>query len=574
MPTRERLAADLSIFVCSPPPAFRRRGNASRALILILGLAGVALTALALLMPVTWQALDPAVLERSARGTPSFAETAAQWETAGKPGTAALFRRAMDQLNGGQPAQPPPAGETGDDPARAWGGDDPFLTRIFPDGPPRARDLRPHPPVIPLFVPPEARRQLGDFMRHTRHTGAQTILANRSVDHAERFMPAGSASGQPLEATLYLTALLLQGNHFSPQMAERLRALAAEANENNRLGTGLETLYLDLFALGVRLPWQALADLLPLLETPEELRRVAHLAQLMEDDWPLFYAAAIWTRAPGELSTFLVGHGQSGVDDLKEAMRHGQGAVTTLARGGKPVRAPDWRSGLPFAPPLTDLVWQSAEVASALKIALLFGGMLAVFLAFNLFFQTLPSPAPDRPIGLTLLQSMLIAAAFSVVALILSEPFAFDEGRTSEYRMETPFTLAPSAAAVPLEETTSFPMDQITLTALAIFFILQLIIYLICWIKIFEIRRQPVGSNLKLKLLENEENLFDAGLYVGLGGTVVALILLAVGFIEDAALMAAYASTLFGIVFVAFFKICHLRPFRRRLIIDNQSRGF
>ena len=84
-----------------------------------------------------------------------------------------------------------------------------------------------------------------------------------------------------------------------------------------------------------------------------------------------------------------------------------------------------------------------------------------------------------------------------------------------------------------------------------------------------EIRRQQVPSRIKLKLLENEENMFDSGLYIGLGGTVASLVFLAMGILKPS-LMAAYASTLFGIIFVAILKIVHLRPFRRRLIIDAE----
>ena len=87
-----------------------------------------------------------------------------------------------------------------------------------------------------------------------------------------------------------------------------------------------------------------------------------------------------------------------------------------------------------------------------------------------------------------------------------------------------------------------------------------------------EIRRQPIPSRLKISLLENEDNLFDCGLYVGLAGTVGSMIFLALGY-SSGGMMAAYSSTLFGIVFVALFKICHLRPYRRRLILESQASG-
>jgi hypothetical protein len=110
-------------------------------------------------------------------------------------------------------------------------------------------------------------------------------------------------------------------------------------------------------------------------------------------------------------------------------------------------------------------------------------------------------------------------------------------------------------------------LNQVTLLVLALFFIIQLVIYSFCLIKLREVSKQKLSAALKIQLLENEENLFDFGLYVGLGGTVLSLILVAVGVVE-ASLMAAYASTLFGILFTALLKVMHLRPYRRGLIIQ------
>ena len=113
-------------------------------------------------------------------------------------------------------------------------------------------------------------------------------------------------------------------------------------------------------------------------------------------------------------------------------------------------------------------------------------------------------------------------------------------------------------------------LNQVTLLVLLLFFVVQLVIYCFCLIKLKEISKQPQSPQMKLQLLDNEENLFDFGLYVGLGGTVLSLILVAIGIVE-ASLMAAYASTLFGILFVAMLKVMHLRPYRRKLILETDS---
>ena len=75
---------------------------------------------------------------------------------------------------------------------------------------------------------------------------------------------------------------------------------------------------------------------------------------------------------------------------------------------------------------------------------------------------------------------------------------------------------------------------------------------------------------LKLRLVENEDNLFDSGLYIGMMGTATALVLQVLGVI-DHNLLAAYASNLFGLVCVALIKIRHVRGFKRRLILEAET---
>ena len=85
--------------------------------------------------------------------------------------------------------------------------------------------------------------------------------------------------------------------------------------------------------------------------------------------------------------------------------------------------------------------------------------------------------------------------------------------------------------------------------------------------RISEVRKQSGEPGLKLELLDNEDNLFDLGLYVGLGGTVLSLVLLLILDVKQDALIGAYASTLFGSIFVAILKIFHVRPYRNQLLV-------
>jgi len=124
------------------------------------------------------------------------------------------------------------------------------------------------------------------------------------------------------------------------------------------------------------------------------------------------------------------------------------------------------------------------------------------------------------------------------------------------------------SAAGPSAKTTL--MDQKSLLTLLLFFVLQGLIYTACVVKLAEIRRQRVMPRIKLRLLENEEHLFDAGLYLGFAGTIISLILVSMNVIKPS-LMAAYGSTSFGIIFVSIFKIFHLRPARRRLLLESEA---
>src|SRR5262249_6531541 len=98
----------------------------------------------------------------------------------------------------------------------------------------------------------------------------------------------------------------------------------------------------------------------------------------------------------------------------------------------------------------------------------------------------------------------------------------------------------------------------------------QVMMYFVCLRKINQISGQPLPAHLRLRLMENEENLFDSGLYVGMMGTAAALCLQVLGVIEPN-LLAAYSSNLFGIVCVALVKIRHVRATKRQLIMEIEQ---
>jgi hypothetical protein len=169
------------------------------------------------------------------------------------------------------------------------------------------------------------------------------------------------------------------------------------------------------------------------------------------------------------------------------------------------------------------------------------------------------------------MQSGALALLMAFVIIITTEPFLLRAAPLSEYRVKLVIPmLANAATPAPIPSTSNHPtMDKSTIISIGVFALFQVVTYLACLLKISEIDKQDIPPSLKLRLMENEENLFDSGLYVGMMGTAAALVLQVVGVIEPN-LLAAYSSNLFGIVCVAFVKIRHVRGYKRQLIFAAQ----
>jgi hypothetical protein len=168
-------------------------------------------------------------------------------------------------------------------------------------------------------------------------------------------------------------------------------------------------------------------------------------------------------------------------------------------------------------------------------------------------------------------RQLVFSVLLVALLVVLGEPY-LAHGKANEVPPPTVQWSLPILAETinSTPETSTSMINPSTIVALSIFFLIQASLYTIGLVKLAEIRRQPLSSAMKLKLLDNEENLFDAGLYAGLFGTASSLVLLTLGVIKPS-LMSAYASTLFGILFVAILKILHVRPYKRQLIIASQA---
>jgi hypothetical protein len=523
-------------------------------------------------VPVNLKSVSPALLRAAGEGTPTLGAFGRDLGDSEKFGPAALVLSAARSVN--DPRAPALAAALNDATARqpgliAWGGWDPFLDPLF-----NIRKTEGHAastPVLTFFIPEKSRETLRNYLANSGSQGVQSLLRVRELDRTGRFVPAKHPGGQPLDALILLTGLLYQGEHFSRPLQLELRALAEAALTRKELGE-LEPFLMDLLSLGRRLDWSQLSELLRRTENIKTVGEYAHLARVAPDQLPLIYSAAIFASAAGSnsadrVASYLIQFGKSGLEDLQLAMANGQGAVKQLLLRQVPVN----RIAGPSLNTLAEWVLPHPQLMLVLKYL---GYVLGAFLVLRGIDRSLVQPA-DYGLsarGVPGMKSGVVAIMFAGLMVIASEPFLLKAAPLSEYsvRLRLPVLVASNEVPPPPDNSKpTSPMDPSTLISIAIFAAMQVAMYFICLQKIREIARSDQLPLIKLRLMENEDNLFDGGLYIGIAGTATALVLQVLKIIPGD-LLAAYSSNLFGITCVALVKIRHVRPYKRELILDSQ----
>ena len=289
--------------------------------------------------------------------------------------------------------------------------------------------------------------------------------------------------------------------------------------------------------------------------------------------FPLVYTASVWSGNPEEVTNYLMKYGKQGETWLAQAMdgparKSGRGALEALLERQLPLNR-----GGPALVSVASFSYNHPNWALLVKYLLIGLGCLVIIRAWNSFFVL--TAADRESLQALILRRRSMAVALLILLFALSEPMLFQSAYSSEYQiainvpqLSSTETTEPSNSNNAMLASTSLILNM----GLIVFFaVIQIIVFTTCTNKIREIMAGAGDTRLKLQLLENEDNLFDMGLYIGIAGT--ALTLAAKLLIETDAinLSAAYASNIFGILCVALVKIKHLRPSRESLIRDDEG---
>ena len=450
-----------------------------------------------------------------------------------------------------------------------------FLRNAHPDGmPPETPNA-----VLSMLLPRSERALLSKELEQSSNANVAALLATRNLRGLVQLHPADHAAGAPYDAGVLTLALLVEGDYFDPALSQQLGVLASEATRGNLSAiSAYERFAVATLSLGRRLDFRSLASLGEITSSLDDWAQMAELFRTRPSSISQLYSVLRFSREVAPVYNYVAAQPETASAVLALALRNGPDATRHLLASVQPVfqakslLAQTIERLTPYRPIwLNELSAATKPLALLLKFGLLALAGLFFALAMGAAWRgSMPKGAAtvSRHNPAVLARDAFISMVVALTLWTLVEPDVLkSEGETFDSAPRIEFAVADTLQSLKSPVKAMQDLNQVTLLVLALFFIVQLVIYCFCLIKLREIAKQSLSANLKLRLLENEDQLFDFGLYVGLGGTVLSLILVAVGIVE-ASLMAAYASTLFGIIFVALLKVLHLRPYRRKLILE------
>ena len=522
-----------------------------------LAVAGAATLAAGWLLPVRFHALEEKVLLAAGKGTPSLSELAASLlnsEHLGAGLRVALLAQSMD-LPGS--AETVASAQTILSSRRdlAWlGTRDPRLEQVLAtSGLAFEKNVTAPPAILTLLLREPVRLRLLQTLKSNPSPGVQSILQSLQLKPLPPLLPANQPGGQPLEAVTLLTAHLLDTSALSPALASELKTAAYAANEERSLRP-LQPALLSFLSLARRFDYDSLRELVGGVQTLAALDWLAGQVRSPAEPGDLLLAATLWS-GPADRLTRLPESAQKPWAVLSSSLAAGRGSLELLVQR----RCPVFANPVSVPPALVPwlLLWERPLLLLR-ALLLLLGSWFVVKALWSILPSTSPeAPGPWRPAPV-LAQAVMLALLLGS----LPEPTVTRPKPLPTYRL----SLALPGSSVKMDKSPRLSMEPTNIITLVIFLTIQIAVYRICVRRIRQIETGPGDTALKLKLLENEDNLFDSGLYVGIGGTAIALVLQVLGVIQPS-LLAAYSSNLFGITCVAVIKIFHVRACKQRLLL-------
>jgi len=538
-----------------------------------------------LFVPAHYRAVDWEVLQIAGEGTPGRVELGDEFLGGGQAGPASLMYRASHDAGGKEGA----AAGVGMERVSAmvsrgggvelWGRTNAWLDQCCGSAArsnhgSEREESQVGVPVLQWLLPSESRASLLRRMEGSTEAAVMALIGARRLKETVILPPVSSASGQPMDAGLLLASAMVEQQRGKAGIALELERGAMAATQG-RGSEGLESTLLDLLAAARVLDWEQMAALLDRCEDGASLHRLVALAGMDEKRWASLFSLVAASGGARAVGDYVGRHGEAGLRDLERAFGVGSGAVVALLKDGNRIHEGRWRERMVKLLGLGGFSrWVVASTQRAPTLALavrylfwldgFFLAILGLWWGRRLFLAEANRRFQPRP---DLVSVGVVAVTAAVGVFLASERFLGLQSGAAAGRAATGLPVLKARVRFELPPATNSLMNEKVIGMLVLFFVLQLAIYLIGLSRLRHIRGQGVHGGVKLKLLDNEESMFDAPLYLGIAGSVLALVLRLTGF-GDVSLMASYSSTLFGILFCFVLKVMHVRPYRQQLILE------
>ncbi|HYG25246.1 MAG TPA: hypothetical protein VEH04_20950, partial [Verrucomicrobiae bacterium] len=493
---------------------------------LFCALLGLGMLACGLLVPSHLRAVDDTVLERAALDSPGFVGQGLALVYERNLGAAQLMFKAAEErrIPRREPLQRALIELARQDPMLRKHGfiDERSVGQVFQNSGTTAAPAGAFETAAEFLIRAENRQAALQALENSESAVVRDLLHFRTMTNTTLFPASGTSSGQAVDAALCMTGLLLEGGHVHPGFSNSIGRLAVGANAGK--SGPLEQVLLDMLSLGQRFNWGQLLAFVGQISNPETLRLLANHVRTEEGARAVIFAAVQVSANPAGVARYLSTFGKTGAADLGQSLRYGFAGMNELLERNQRLHVSR------FEPLFVQLSLRAPLLGLTVKWLLFFAGGFLLSIAVHF---ALPRPASlERPLqvgGIFIARAVLFGLGSLLVLLLVSEPFLAQESQKVEFpfRVQLP-GLGSAAPAGQPNPVTPFMNPEVLITML-IFFVLQALLYIVCLVKLAEIRRQKVVARMKLKLLENEEHLFDAGLYLGFLGTIISLILVSLG---------------------------------------------
>ena len=531
---------------------------------------GAALLILAAGIPAYFFECDRRTVAAAGEGTPSPLDIAGIYLDASKISTASLIAKESGTF--GEISEAVEKQYSAHPQWVAAGGNEPFFEAYYSSVPETPARMSPAP-LYSVLAASDSRKKLLDFLAQADSGLVKKFISMRGMNPVI-FPPVYSSAGAPLEAALLINALMAQAGDFDRRFLLDIASIMDLSEKSPEKKEEFEKYCLATLAFAKGYDWTIVRSIFSHFSSAGEAYGFARVYESAptRDYKNVLLAGMFECGSPSMCSRYLDGADPRRWEDFRYAFLHGEGALAFLLESGSPIYSDSAfaRFLSPVCSPIKEALAPYAAkfpaAALSAKVALaVIGGYFFIRGFLRIFQPERDTPSWHSPLALA--RGLLEALAAALVFFLLAEPNAFAANSVENAPApELRFAFEKVINTIG-EETMNFETDTATIAAVALFFVLQLTVYVFCLIRLSMIKRIKAPAKLKMQLLENEETLFDLGLYIGLGGTVFSLILLTMG-IVTASLMAAYASTLFGILFTALVKTMHVRRYKRRLLLE------